>query len=166
MTRYRIGRIEGQWKNFSPPIQGGVYRTKEQISEQAEETDSTHEGDTASSGDSRSPSPVFDTNNGKDARQRTRAQRGLSDASSSTSVEEINDGMSFLDHLTREHIKLDLDKYPAQDLDTQAKIMAKYRELHQRIRDEGLYQCNYWAYAVECCRYISLFALMLVCIHY
>jgi len=26
MNKYRIGRIEGLWKNFLPPIQGGKFR--------------------------------------------------------------------------------------------------------------------------------------------
>lgn len=26
MSRYRIGRIEGRWTNFVPPIRGGIYR--------------------------------------------------------------------------------------------------------------------------------------------
>ena len=136
------------------------------MEEQGEETDSTHDVDTtSSSSDSRSPSPVFDSD-GKGTRQRTKAQRGTSDLPPPASTEEDSDGMDFLDTITRQHIKLDLEKYPAQDEATQAGIIAKYRELHQRIRDEGLYRCNYWAYAVECCRYVGLFVLMLVSIHY
>ena len=27
MQRYRIGRIDGPWQNFTPPIQGGVFRS-------------------------------------------------------------------------------------------------------------------------------------------
>ena len=165
MKRYRIGRIEGRWKNFLPPIQGGTFRTRAEMEEQEEETDSAHDVDSASSSDSRSPSPVFDTD-GMGARQRTKAQRDAPDTSPPASPEENSDDMDFLDTITRQHIKLDLDKYPAQDEATQAGIVVKNRELHQRIRDEGLYQCNYWAYAVECCRYVSLFGLMLVCIHY
>ncbi|KFH42904.1 Delta(8)-fatty-acid desaturase-like protein [Hapsidospora chrysogenum ATCC 11550] len=169
MVRYRIGRIEGRWKNFVPPIQGGTFRTRSQMEEQAEDTDSAHDDvDTASSSDSRSPSPVFDTDGGARQRKTKGQQQGEPNPSSpaASPKDEENDGMAFLDHLTRQHISLDLEKYPAQDEATQAAIVAKYRALHQRIRDEGLYQCNYWAYAVECCRYVSLFALMLVCIRY
>src|SRR5690606_26161093 len=134
-----------------------------------EDTDSAHgDVDTASSSDSRSPSPVFDTDGGARRRKTKGQQQGAPNPSSpaASPKDEENDGMAFLDHLTRQHISLDLEKYPAQDEATQAAIVAKYRALHQRIRDEGLYQCNYWAYAVECCRYVSLFALMLVCIRY
>lgn len=167
MLRYRIGRIEGSWKNFLPPIQGGVYRTRAQMDAQDDETDSAHEVDTASSSDSRSPSPVFDTADGQGARRRAKAQPGAAEASQPASPPAAEvDGMTFLDNITREKITLDLDKYPAQDQATQANIVSKYRELHQRIRDEGLYDCNYWAYGVECARYVLLFTLTLVFLRY
>lgn len=170
MLRYRIGRIEGHWENFLPPIQGGRFRTRSVIDDQDEDPDSTHEVDTASSSDSRAPSPVFDDNDEKNVRQRTTAQRGASDNPPQGDVPRgqapPDDGMSFLDSLTRERINLDLDRYPAQDQATQASIVKKYRELHQRIRDAGLYQCNYRAYGIECIRYSILFALTFVFLHY
>ena len=159
MTRYRIGRIEGLWKNFTPPIQGGVFRTREQIEDEANASDSANEVDTASSSDSRAPSPVFDIDT-EGLRQRKHKIRDGTD----TTI--TDDGMTFLDNLTGEQITLDLDKYPPLDDAVQASIVSKYRELHQRIKDAGLYQCNYWAYGVECLRYIGLFALTLVCLRY
>ncbi|KAL5340994.1 cytochrome b5-like heme/steroid binding domain-containing protein [Aspergillus crustosus] len=52
MSRYRIGRIEGRWRNFVPPIQGGRFRSLADNSEV--ECD-------YSSDDSRGASPIFDT---------------------------------------------------------------------------------------------------------
>lgn len=155
MKRYRIGIVNGRWKNFVPPIHGGVFRTKEEKERQAEETDSAHEDSISSS--SRAPSPVFDT---------TLRQRKGASATPESTLEEVADGMAFLDNLTRQHISLDLDKYPKLDDETQENIITKYRELHQRIRDEGLYQCPYWKYGIECARYVSLFTMMLVCLRY
>jgi sphingolipid 8-(E)-desaturase len=168
MARYRIGRIEGHWKNFSPPIQGGRFRTRVEIEEDdilEAEADSIKGQDSSSS---RSPSPVFDDDeNGVRRRRRAAGQTSPSEASPApSSKEEVDDGMSFLDTLTRQHISLDLDKYPALDSETQTNIVAKYRELHQRIRDAGLYKCNYWAYAVECARYMFLLISMFACLHY
>lgn len=74
--------------------------------------------------------------------------------------------MSYLDIVTREKINLDLDRYPATDGPTQAQIITKYKELEQKIRSEGLFECNYWAYAGESASYASLFLLMLVCLRY
>lgn len=164
MLRYRIGRIEGQWKNFIPPIQGGRYRTKIEIEDEAlQDEESLKAQDSSSSRSSRAPSPIFDTDeNGMRHRRITSDTK--QDAESP--AEEVMDGMSFLDTLTKEHISLDLDKYPSLDNETQTNIVAKYRELHERIKDAGLYKCNYWAYGVEGLRYISLLTGFLTCIAY
>jgi delta8-fatty-acid desaturase len=70
--------------------------------------------------------------------------------------------MSYLDAQTKEQIDLDLSKYPSLDLSTQDEVIRKYRELDQRLRAEGLYDCNYSAYAIETCRYVFLLSMMLL----
>ncbi|CAM1503707.1 Fc.00g012980.m01.CDS01 [Cosmosporella sp. VM-42] len=169
MLRYRIGRIEGPWKNFSPPIQGGVFRSRSQTDAPTDDDSECPKQPSSSPAISRTPSPVFDNDDGQGMRQRSgkdgKSARASSVSSVSTTEEEM-DGMSYLDTVTREHIKLDLDKYPAPDEETQAKIVAKYRELHQRIYDQGLYNCNYSAYAWECSRYLFLASMAFVCMHY
>ena len=70
--------------------------------------------------------------------------------------------MAHLDALTRKEIKLDLDLYPSLDQATQEDIVRKYRLLNKQIKDEGLFDCNYWAYGVECMRYTLLFTGFLV----
>src|SRR3981081_447681 len=73
MSRYRVGRIEGRWKNFLPPIQGGKFRKmvegggsgggEEDEREREREREEKAAVSPSSSDDaSRSPSPVFDTN--------------------------------------------------------------------------------------------------------
>ena len=47
---------------------------------------------------------------------------------------------------------------PSLDVETQQQILLDYRELHEQIKAEGLYQCNYSAYGWECVRYGVLFA--------
>lgn len=161
MDRYRIGRINGRWKNFVPPIQGGKFRPYvEGASDSNEEDEETSVS--AGSEFSRSPSPVFD------ARESNTRHRGhtrnppSSSASSVSHLSELDDGMSYLDARTKEQIDLDLSKYPSLDLATQDDIIQKYRILDQRLRAEGLYNCNYSAYAMECCRYLFLFSMMLL----
>lgn len=46
---------------------------------------------------------------------------------------------------------------PSLDVETQHQILLDYRELHEQIKAEGLYQCNYSAYGWECMRYGALF---------
>lgn len=165
MKKYRIGKIDGAWKNFIPPIQGGLFRTATQIKD-GEAGQMSNDADSSSSS-SRAPSPVFDIDD-TGLRRRT---EGVTTSSPSSAPSEADsskedDGMAFLDRLTQQHITLDLDKYPLPEEETQTAIVEKYRALHQRIRDEGLYQCNYWAYGVECIRYFGAFIGMLAGIHF
>ncbi|KAJ3958435.1 hypothetical protein N0V92_004995 [Colletotrichum tropicale] len=168
MNRYRIGRIEGRWRNFVPPIQGGKFRTLEEGDpdiDDAEEDVSLRFFGPSSPSDvsSREASPVFDTTDSS-VRQRRGAAQSSSSVSSATSDcgdDEEMDGTAFLDSETRKKINLDLDKYPPLDDETQTEIVRKYRLLDQRIKDEGLYDCDYRAYAVEMTRYTLLFVGML-----
>jgi len=50
---------------------------------------------------------------------------------------------------------------PSVDAETQRAIVREYRELHQRFKDEGLYQCRYSAYAWESLRCGTLFAIFM-----
>lgn len=189
MDRYRIGRIEGAWKNFLPPIQGGIFRTNDGSDpvpvpiKSAPPMDMTS---TCSGSESRSrsisPAPIFDDGDGAHASaRRRRTARPESPDTSASSASDAEDepkkkvqagavdqeeldrvATSFLDVKTREEISLDLEKYPSLDAQTQQNIVAKYRELNQRIKDAGLYDCNYTAYAWEVARYTLLFVMMIV----
>ncbi|KAF4954040.1 hypothetical protein FSARC_12253 [Fusarium sarcochroum] len=171
VLRYRIGQVEGTWVNLLPPIQGGVFRTREQIEQANSEGESPKDHD-SSAPSTRVPSPVFDEEETDGIRQRKGDKKKKDGArapsvSSASSVEETEmDGMSYLDTITREHISLDLDKYPPPDKETQAKVCAKYRELHQKVYDNGLYDCNYRAYGIECIRYTLLAVGSVVCFKY
>ena len=149
MLSYQIGRIEGPWVNFLPPIQGGKFRPYSEDVDSIEEESSGQET-------SAPPSPVFDA---VDATSNLRRRKSMStDTTVSTpDTQESEAKPFFLDARTRDEIVFDTAKYPSLDLNSQESIKRKYRELDQRIRDEGLYQCNYFSYFIECCRY-TLFA--------
>ena len=163
MDRYRIGRIEGRWKNFVPPIQGGVYRPlPTALDEELQEAVlQDHDDSPSSQATSRSSSPpaIFDE---PEIRRRRPVPRSDSISSLSSGEGKEGDATSFLDSITRQKIDLDLDKYPALDAATQDAIVEKYRQLGERIKAEGLYQCTYVGYAWEVSRYCLLFALMLL----
>ncbi|KAK4228170.1 putative fatty acid desaturase [Podospora fimiseda] len=143
MKRYRIGRVEeGKWKNFLSPIQGGYFRGRNEEGEEWESGSGSEEG-----------SSVFD--------EGLRNRKGGSSSASSVEEDEGKDGMAHLDALTKEEIKLDLQRYPALDTETQERIVEKYRELHERIKGAGLYDCDYKAYAIEGTRYAIFFGLFL-----
>lgn len=167
MMRYKIGRIEGRWTNFLPPIQHGVFRklvTGESDSEEAEVESSS------GSERSREPSPIFDSDN-LHVRQRRpgggkRSQSIESVSTVATTQEKEDRGMlAFLDVRTQQELDLDLDKYPSLEPEVQDEIVEKYRALNERIKAEGLYNCNYLLYFFEMCRWTVLFSLMLYCLH-
>jgi sphingolipid 8-(E)-desaturase len=112
----------------------------------------------------RAASPVFDIHD-DGIRQRRRIDD--TDGGSVTSMSSVTssarpDDLAFLDSQTKKEIDLDLAKYPAVEPEVQSDIIQKYRLLNQRILDEGLYDCNYTAYAWEAARCAFLFCMMLV----
>ncbi|KAJ5510498.1 Fatty acid/sphingolipid desaturase [Penicillium expansum] len=129
MRSYQIGRIEGIWINFLPPIQGGKFRAY------TEDTCSSDEGSTT---------PEICSGSSQDVRQRKPTGTALADQTQAKPA--------FLDARTREEIVFDTAKYPSLDTASQEEIKRKYRELNERIKAEGLYDCNYSCYFVECCR--------------
>ncbi|KAL4785941.1 fatty acid desaturase-domain-containing protein [Aspergillus varians] len=148
MLAFQIGRIQGPWVNFLPPIQGGKFRPYDEKAAHGEDDDT-------SSGQSQPPSPIFDA---VDAAPGARRPSPFSESSVSTpSSDESEPKPFFLDARTREEIVLDTAKYPCLDTKTQEDIKRRYRELHKRIEAEGLYDCNYFSYFIEACRY-TLFA--------
>ena len=149
MLSFQIGRIEGRWRNFLPPIQGGKFRSHDE--DQGEELPS----DTSSDASTRSTSSDADGNC-----VLRRRMSVSTDASSAPSIENLRESKPlFLDARTQQEIDLDTAKYPSLDEGIQTDIVNKYRELNERIIAENLYDCNYSAYLFECCRYTLLASL-------
>lgn len=167
--RYRIGRIEGTWVNFVPPIQGGTFRKMGEMGagDEGSGDGASEVEDTHSSASSSDPSPVFEPADRATSAVRQRTATGILRSSSPSSVSsiELEDTkaakMSVLDARTQREIDLDKATYPSLDPETQAHITQKYRELHQRIIAEGLYDCRYSSYAIECLRYAFFFGMFI-----
>ncbi|ODM16400.1 hypothetical protein SI65_07907 [Aspergillus cristatus] len=150
MLSFQIGRVQGVWLNFLPPIQGGKFRPYND--ESCFEEDSSSGQET-----SQPPSPVFDAVDGKGTLRRRKSTSTTTSVSTPDSDDEFEPKPFFLDARTQEEIVFDINKYPSLDTTSQESIRQKYRELDQRIHAEGLYNCNYFSYFIECCRY-TLFA--------
>lgn len=151
MLRYRIGRVEGHWHNFVPPIQGGKFRpgvddSKVVIGVPGDESSSTSQ-----------EKPMLPALGSRDLRNR---HIGSKCAGAGTS--RAPDSMSFIDKHTKAQIDLDHHMYPSLTMETQSRIVRKYRLLDERIRKEGLYVCNYVGYAWECLRYVILASAVLI----
>lgn len=153
MARFQIGKIEGLWKNFIPPIQGGRYET---MSEEVEDPEIEPIG-LETSESSGTPSMIFDLE-GAEIKKRFSSPSSISFSASSDHL----DGPSFLDVQTKMELDLDLRKYPTLDLITQHGIVQRYRDLEKQIQGEGLYICNYSAYIWDLARCSALFVLMLL----
>lgn len=163
MLKFVVGRIEGRWDNFLPPIQGGQFRKlDDDIPIGHKEMDTTVLCDSSSASSTSEPSPLFEPNNG------TRRRRSTS--ISSTSSLELGESAvgrpESMDDLTSYQLTADLKRYPGLDHFVQDEIAAKYRQLDKELRQEGFYDCPYGMYAFECARYVTLFALFALSIRY
>nr|OQO31764.1 hypothetical protein B0A51_00666 [Rachicladosporium sp. CCFEE 5018] len=159
MKKYQIGKIEGQWRDFVPPIQDGTFRFRVDIeSGNPDEPDSSE-----SSGE---PSPMFDKLR---RRQKQSSAVGgqnssISTSSSATSLSSLAidevDGYSTLQSRlkvrTTQEQQDDMGSFPSLDAATQATIISKYQALDDKVRGEGLYDCSYKDYAIEAARYTFL----------
>ncbi|KAJ5161048.1 Delta 8-(E)-sphingolipid desaturase [Penicillium capsulatum] len=159
MTSYQIGRIEGTWSNFLPPIQGGKFRpyTEETC---ASEDDLLSQYPSSQEG-SIPPSPIFDAVDRPSITRRNKPSAGTDTAASTPPVQPSPAQPAFLDARTQHEIVFDIAKYPSVDTAHQEIIKHKYRELYQRMLSDGLFECNYLSYATECCRY-TLFATLAI----
>ena len=90
MSKYQIGRIEGPWTDFVPPIQYGVFRTKDEIESGGKRPHPTvqDEADASSQESSGEPSPTFEPADRKSAgiRKRKGSDAAISHSSSATSL--------------------------------------------------------------------------------
>ena len=161
MQKFVIGRIEGRWNNFVPPIQGGTFRPYTATEDEREDVIAESNSSTSSTAP---PSPLFDPVE----RRRNRADAtSISSASSlSLSDAELKPYTKNMATRTEEEIAADIAKYPQLDPVIQDGIVQKYRALEGRLRAEGLFDCPYSAYAVETTRYLALFGLSLLSLHY
>jgi delta8-fatty-acid desaturase len=154
MGRYRIGRVEDPWINCVPPIQGrGLLKVD------------TLDNETTDAGylllDSLSAGKIHPGQILK--RNKLPATPPLTPPSLLEKCEDPA-APTYIEAETKKQTSLDIDKYPRLDSVIQADIMDKYRELDAKIRAEGLYQCNYWAYlsdASRCCALLLLSIMFL-----
>ncbi|KAF2859468.1 fatty acid desaturase [Piedraia hortae CBS 480.64] len=148
MLKYRIGRINGLWRDFVPPIQGGKFRTRDQQSEPSDPETSTDEVSSQGTNPSE-PSPIFDP---AQRRERSHSTSSLSDLD----LDLDENTAKPTSNRTEQELLHDLQMYPSLDAATQADIVFKYRELDAKIHAAGLYNCNYTAYLIETLRYTAL----------
>lgn len=87
------------------------------------------------------------------------ATRGSSHAATALSKPPYASADIYASVAIQKEIDDDTRNYPSLDLKTQRNITLKYQALHQRIKDEGFYDCRYTEYGKEFIRYSLLFAI-------
>ena len=170
MWKFQLGKIEGQWRDFSPPIQGGKFRRKtdQECSSRADDSLESRADDTSEEERSEEPSPVFEPAEYRTSHvRRRRGSHGGASETSFTSLETLELDMvepspkkaAPAEEWTESELDHDLSVFPSLDPATQSDIVEKYRQLESRIKSVGLYNCNYTAYFYEFLRYSPLAAL-------
>lgn len=187
MKAYRIGRKPmGPWTNMTPPIRGGIYRPPS-----LDETDCStlHVADEASSDDGASTGcdhaadvnpPCLVVRKGGGTVAAIRRVGTPDPEKAETAVDPEKTGLlseqdanlcamkpdEYTDWAVQQDIEQSLREYPSIDPLVQQDIVRQYRLLHQKIIDEGLYTCHFIEYAKEISRYLTLFTLFAVGLHY
>ena len=141
MHRYRVGLIEGSWENFTPPIQGGVFRVRNEFEED--------EGYNSASSEEKIDGEET-LNNGLRRRANTTSASGR---------DALLSPESYTAGRVQHEVDTDIAKYPSLDESTQRNIALKFEALHERVRSEGYYDCRFREYGKEMIRYAALFAL-------
>lgn len=184
MKTFIIGQIQGPWENFLPPLHGGKFRPyiecegqqeleEEEKEEELDKFQDSNEGlsepeSLGTPARSASPASIFDDDKNflrdPSVLRRRQGSTVVSSSSSMTSV-SMSDEIGF-DELTRKGVEADLEKYPALDPETQAKIVREYRKLGERIRAAGLFDCNYFRYMKEVARYLTFLSMSILCLRF
>jgi sphingolipid 8-(E)-desaturase len=139
MRLYQIGCIVEPWVNFTPPIRGGIFRLHPEQDSLDSSDDDLSDASTLD---------AFDTSHHD------------SNESSQESLTRQKNGL--LAKIIRGEIDDNLRDYPSLDADTQRSIDLKFQALHQRVKEEGYYHCDYTEYAKELGRYGILFSCFFV----
>ncbi|KAI8953166.1 fatty acid desaturase-domain-containing protein [Xylaria longipes] len=170
MQAFRIGRKPpGPWTNLTPPIRGGVYDGREE-GVVGGDTVSGGIGEDTSSASERSAHDENTTQLGLSPNVRKRGPAHetptVCDAVPTEAVNIRQSPTDYVDWTVQQGINQDLQDYPSLDPAVQLGITHKYRLLHQKIRDQGLYDCAMSEYGKELARYVSLFVVSMVALRH
>jgi delta8-fatty-acid desaturase len=188
MKAYRIGRVALPWVNLIPPIRSGTgsdkkkadvtktlyapngLETSKAIAVTIQELDQTSDAGNATS---RSISPVDSatcTRRTTPTPAPTKVCTNMEDLnsekhalmqSSHTYDPSQHSRASYIEALEDKEIADGLSGFPSVDAETQLAITMEYRALHQRITDQGLYQCRYSEYGKELVRCALIFGVFI-----
>jgi delta8-fatty-acid desaturase len=160
MDKYRIGRIQGPWLNLTPPIRGGFQSEKRLVEDIPSSDDDSLELSATTSSSETSLEDIFDKEidaNVLKLEVGSKDWRAWRVKEQSRRIQRLP-RKEYIMRAEQNEIDDDHRTYPSLDTQTQRNISWKYEQLHQRIKDEGFYDCPYLSYGKEFLRYSLLFA--------
>lgn len=150
MDRYQIGRVEGRWHNFVPPIQGGFLGSYLENLEAQEMTMKEKESDNASVG------PV-DTSNG--------GASGINYRRLLQEPQELRGNnkavLAFLDTQTKDETTLTLTRYPSSTVVCTTKSRPKACTIAITLHTSGSLDAALY-FSASCCYSFTSGGIVLV----
>lgn len=158
---------------MTPPIRGGVYRKRDESpavtidSESISDSDEDTIDNAVSDISERTSTPLSsecyseddtEVKAGEPILKSSIRRRAGTVRAEIVSVEQPPMSKAvYAELLMHREIGEDLQDYPSLDPAVQLDIVQQYRRLHQRVHDEGFYDCPYTEYGKEMIRYVCLF---------
>ena len=175
MSQYRIGLIDEQWRNLTPPIRGGTFRKAGQAGDLQVGGQGEKRGvEKDLEDDTPFPEPVYSSSTdplGEQCRFRVddTDTGGASRDKDAPKLAPAASSLKSRDARISDAVQAEVDKclsdYPSPDFETQTAITAKYRALHERVHTEGFYVCDYRNYVNDALRCGILFSLFVISLY-
>ncbi|OBT68520.1 hypothetical protein VE03_01818 [Pseudogymnoascus sp. 23342-1-I1] len=178
MDSFRIGYIDGPWVNFEPPISGGIFRPYEGEANMRKcaktiptalcPSKTTALPATDGVCNKKAPPPCEKLANEKPPISNIQDKLDVNELVTSTldKFPRSCTQVEFMDLAEQLEIDSDIGRFPSVDPTTQRTIINRYRQLHQKVEEDGHYECRYLEYGKECVRYVSIFALSMTALKY
>lgn len=162
-TKWSVGKIDYQWENLLPPIQGGVYTVQGgdgQCYKTVQNASSPSCNGSLSGALAGPVTPVIPQGvKYVDRRDQDKYFPivGADTHANANGVQIVVDPKRLMELFENELARRDLFQLPLLDYSTQNDIKEHYHKLHTKIIRAGLYQCDYWNYVREIIKIASLF---------
>ncbi len=169
MDKYRIGRIEGPWTNFTPPIRGGTFNPLADDDMSSDEDRSRSEVSSTLASSETSIEDGFGSDAGgysSDTSKLDICRKRVGVWRSGVHIRRVEaqhlTAEAYTAQIVQKEIEDDLRDFPCLSAQTQRIITQKYQQLHQKVKQEGFYDCRYIEYGKEFVRYSVFFVFFII----
>lgn len=172
-TKWKIGRIDYQWKNILPPIQGAIYPKPTELGQDRLGDKLDKESPTESDNSSIASRESVEVQASKPTNFSAGYPIGKVDPVVPQGIDVVTlantdevfpvakkaivDPKEMVRQFDNERSRQDLLEIPLLDYETQDHIKDRYNQLHATLIKKGLYKCDYFDYVRELIKIGSLF---------